>query len=173
MPSKWGLSTGSYGAPLRRVLGYALWLQDLQPVELESLNSRLEIPSAVLKVVQGAAHLKARLPQLVLGPRSVWAFQLDSLPLISTYAVFLALPRSESDIRAALESYAIEWRHFRPATSGAALADLGIPPGPSYKTILTRLRAAWLDGEVSSEEEERDLLSQIVAAELGSRPEGK
>jgi hypothetical protein len=44
-----------------------------------------------------------------------------------------------------------------------------LPPGPHYKEILTRLRQAWLDGEVNSPEAEAALLDQLASAVLNSR----
>jgi tRNA nucleotidyltransferase (CCA-adding enzyme) len=45
---------------------------------------------------------------------------------------------------------------------GDSLRALGLPPGPSYRRILWRLRAAWLDGEIATEEEERAFLGRLV-----------
>ena len=42
------------------------------------------------------------------------------------------------------------------------LKKRGIPPGPKYTEILRCLRAAWLDGEVKSEEEEKTLLNNLL-----------
>jgi tRNA nucleotidyltransferase/poly(A) polymerase len=42
------------------------------------------------------------------------------------------------------------------------LKKRGIPPGPKYTEILRRLRAAWLDGEVKNEEQEKALLNKLL-----------
>jgi len=42
------------------------------------------------------------------------------------------------------------------------LKKRGLKPGPKYAEILRRLRAAWLDGEVKTEEEEEKLLSNLI-----------
>ena len=48
-----------------------------------------------------------------------------------------------------------DWRWVRPASTGDDLRKMGIPPGPAYATLLTQLRHAWLDHEISSLEEEK------------------
>jgi len=54
-----------------------------------------------------------------------------------------------------------------PVADGRLLRRLGLPPGPAYRTILTALRAAWLDGQLETAEQERDLLQALVAARGG------
>jgi tRNA nucleotidyltransferase (CCA-adding enzyme) len=45
---------------------------------------------------------------------------------------------------------------------GHTLKALGLPPGPVYRQVLARLRAAWLDGQVESPQEEELLLKKII-----------
>jgi hypothetical protein len=42
---------------------------------------------------------------------------------------------------------------------------MGIPRGPRYGEILSRLRAARLDGEIHSREEETAMVERMLAAE--------
>jgi hypothetical protein len=44
---------------------------------------------------------------------------------------------------------------------------MGLAPGPAYRTILSRLRNARLDGEVSTREEEEQLVMASLARPLG------
>jgi hypothetical protein len=53
----------------------------------------------------------------------------------------------------------------KPYTTGYTLQQRGLEPGPKFKEILARLRAAWLDGEVQSEEEEVVLLKNLLKME--------
>ncbi|NMC79706.1 MAG: hypothetical protein GYA59_10135, partial [Chloroflexi bacterium] len=54
------------------------------------------------------------------------------------------------------------WQYVQPITDGRTLQQMGVKPGPIYASILERLRAAWLDGEVTRETEEKDLLSKLL-----------
>jgi tRNA nucleotidyltransferase (CCA-adding enzyme) len=42
------------------------------------------------------------------------------------------------------------------------LKSMGVKPGPRFGEILWRLREAWLDGVVSTEEEENFLLDRLL-----------
>ena len=56
-----------------------------------------------------------------------------------------------------------EWRFVKPTLSGRDLQTLtGLKPGPIYGVILGRLRQGWLDGELTTPDEERARLFQLV-----------
>jgi tRNA nucleotidyltransferase (CCA-adding enzyme) len=158
---------------LTQALGYALWLPDLSPTQVDGVHARLGFSLALHRAIQGAALLRLDLPSLAGAAASAWTFRLDELPLLSIYAVFVALRESQeqADVLAALESYALRWRYIRPATGGDTLLEMGLPPGPRYQAILNRLRAAWLDGEVTSADQEQRLLRELITTEYGPKPE--
>ncbi len=56
-----------------------------------------------------------------------------------------------------------DWRRVRSVVQGDDLRARGLVPGPQYTRLLSRLRDAWLDGEVRSPEEEAALLARLVA----------
>jgi tRNA nucleotidyltransferase (CCA-adding enzyme) len=62
-----------------------------------------------------------------------------------------------------LHEYLETWQKIKPFTSGDDLKDIGLEPGPKYKEILSRLRAAWLDEEVNTEKEEINLRNRLIA----------
>ncbi|MEW6712881.1 MAG: hypothetical protein AB1403_23890, partial [Candidatus Riflebacteria bacterium] len=95
-------------------------------------------------------------PALANSQPSAWTFALEGFPPFSIYAAYLVMRES------ALLEYLSTWRHVRPRTDGETLKALGLPPGPGYRQILTRLRAAWLDGEVRYEDEEKKLLESLL-----------
>ena len=52
---------------------------------------------------------------------------------------------------------------IKPTIDGETLGQLtGLKPGPAYKKLLNALRRAWLDGAVSTPEQERELLMRLV-----------
>ncbi len=157
--AEWGLGQFVAGIPLRWILGYSLWLLDLAPVEIDSIQARLTFPLAVLKSVRAAARLRADLSALSGVAPSKWVERLEGVPLPAVYALYLVSGET------ALETYAARWRHIQPKTDGDALKTLGVPPGPAYKKILLRLRAAWLDGEVASVQQEKKLLEELLRIE--------
>lgn len=58
-----------------------------------------------------------------------------------------------------------DWRWVKPVTTGDDLRALGLPPGPAYGRILSRLRKAWLDEEIASYADEQRLLQQLIEVE--------
>jgi tRNA nucleotidyltransferase (CCA-adding enzyme) len=101
--------------------------------------------------------LHKNLPSFKDWKPSQWTFHLEELPSLAIYVVWLA--SSERS----LSQYLEKWRDVKSLTTGDDLNQLGLKPGPKYKEILSRLRAAWLDGEISTIEEETILRDQLIA----------
>ncbi len=144
----------------RVLLGYLLWLMDSNPEFAASLAGRLDFTSELTEAVLSAIRLKAEWPRLAGSRPSQWTTRLDNAPLMAIYAVWLVTNET------ALKEFLLKWRRIKPHITGEDLKALGIPPGPRYKEILSRLRAAWLDGEIHSEREERLLLNTLVNSNL-------
>jgi tRNA nucleotidyltransferase (CCA-adding enzyme) len=140
----------------RQTLGWTLFLLPLAPSEIDALAKRLAFPTLLAKAVQAAAALRRDLASTPERKPSQWAFLLDTFSAIAVYAVHQVTAHS------ALRAYLTQWRTVRPYTTGYTLQKRGLEPGPRFKEILTRLRAAWLDGEVATEAEEVKLLEQLI-----------
>jgi tRNA nucleotidyltransferase (CCA-adding enzyme) len=140
----------------RRTMGYVLWFMDLSEEDIFLLVNRLDFSNELSLAVWAAAQLKRGLPHLAGSTPSVWTYALEKLPLISIYAVYLVARED------ALLSYISLWRHVKPHITGNDLKARGLPPGPRYGEILTRLRAAWLDGDVTDKEQEIRLLESML-----------
>ncbi len=154
---EWDATLRYSGTPFRQIVGYCLWLLDLSPSALEAAQTRLIFPLALLTSLREAARLRVDLPHFSGAAPSKWVERLRGVPLPAIYAVFLVSGEP------ALQTYAAYWQHIHPKTNGDALKALGVPPGPAYKKILLRLRAAWLDGEVASAQQEKALLEKLLA----------
>ncbi|MFZ5904176.1 MAG: CCA tRNA nucleotidyltransferase [Chloroflexota bacterium] len=143
----------------RRVLRYILWLMDSPMPLLKSLSARLSFTADLSRAALAASALREDLAGLAGASPSRWTTRLEKVPPLAVYAVSLA---ADESARAALTSYLARWRHIQPKTTGETLKARGVRPGPSYKRILTRLRAAWLDGEVKSAAQESALLEVLL-----------
>lgn len=141
----------------RVAMGYMLWLIDLSEEQVFSIANRLDFTNELTLSVWAAAQLKRSLPHLLDSRPSVWTYALEKLPLLSIYAVYL-ISREKS-----LLDYISFWRHIKPHTTGDDLKAQGLKPGPRFGNILTQLRSAWLDGEVTNKQQEEDLLGKILA----------
>jgi tRNA nucleotidyltransferase (CCA-adding enzyme) len=140
----------------RRTMGYMLWFMELSEEEVFSICNRLDFSNELTLAVWSAAQLKRSLPHLVDSKPSVWAYALEKLPLLSIYAVYLV---SGED---SLLSYISIWRHVKAHTTGDDLKSRGLMPGPQFREILSQLRTAWLDGDISSKIEEEVLLKKLI-----------
>jgi tRNA nucleotidyltransferase (CCA-adding enzyme) len=65
-------------------------------------------------------------------------------------------------VRSRLDQYQRRLRHVHPILGGDDLRAMGIQPGRIYHRILDRLRAAHLDGEISTAEEERAMVAALL-----------
>jgi tRNA nucleotidyltransferase (CCA-adding enzyme) len=145
--------------PSRRMLGWSLWLMTVPRSGLEGIEKRLHFESGLRDVLLAASALFADVNALARNKPSQCVATLDEIPIKSVQAVFLGLP--DGPVRNVLRTYLTTWRHIKPQTTGHDLKKRGLLPGPEYKTILRRLRNAWLDGEVKSVKEELVLLDNL------------
>lgn len=140
----------------RRTMGYMLWFMDLSEEDVILLSNRLDFTNELTLSVWAAAQLKRSLVHLAGAKPSEWTYALERLPLLSIYAVYLVMRENS------LLSYLSVWRHVKPQTTGAELKKRGVPPGPRFGEILLKLRSAWLDGEVASFDQEKELLAKFL-----------
>jgi len=157
---RWKLPSQFAHLPSRLALAYLAWLGDQPADQSRSVAERLRLPSAVCEALEGIHALQKDLPGLAGKPPSQVVRRLDKVPLLALCAVrYFDLP---SDSASLVPQYLDTWRHIRPTINGDDLVRMGIRPGPVYKKILEGLRAAWLDGKVTSVEEEQAYLKTLL-----------
>lgn len=157
-PAQWRLAA----RPSPRLLLFACWLFRLSSDEAESVSMRLKFPLAVQRVLLEANQLGRSLPEVAqLAVPSKLVAVLDEMREQTLAAAWVALDGDEAS-RQAVEQYLRKWRFLQPKADGNALRAMGLAPGPAYRRILWDLRAAWLDGHVGSEKEEKKLLARLV-----------
>jgi tRNA nucleotidyltransferase (CCA-adding enzyme) len=139
---------------------WLLWLMHLTDQEIEFINDRLHFTVELLKLLRSAALLETNLPAL-RGLKPSQVVELLEGYSIKALEVF-SIALQDEEQKNVLNHYLSEWWGKKPVTTGHDLKRLGIPPGPKYNEILRRLRAAWLDGEVKTGEEEKRLLDSIL-----------
>lgn len=140
----------------RKEAGFGLWLMDSSLDEIRSISIRLNFSNDLFETVWAGMQLKRSLVVLLNSKPSIWTYALEKLPLLSIYLVYLVTNEN------GLLRYLSIWRHVKPQTTGADLKKLGLEAGPKFGEILTRLRAAWLDGEVGNADEEKELLRTLL-----------
>ncbi len=164
----WNIPPDFHGAPLHVALSYLLWLIAL-PVDLaQQVALRLKMTEALKAALLDACSLwDELLPMgnaspfdMVQGKPSELTARFDRAAPLAVYAVFLTT--ADTALRGQLQMWAQTWRHIRPTLTGHDLQARGLPPGPAYKTILTALRTAWLDGKIMTEAEELSLFEELI-----------
>lgn len=148
----------------RRTLGYLVWLLPLPTKDLRAVIKKLRFSSALEDALLVTRKLCDDLPDFLDAKNSVWATRLDGIPPLALYAASLC--GIDEPLRFAIVQYLAKWRLLQPYTRGVDLQERGLKPSPRYREILSRLRAAWQDGEVKSQEEELELLERLLAGEL-------
>jgi hypothetical protein len=146
---------------LRCALAYALWLVRLPPERAASVLLRLKVPRGLSNEIISVCRLWVDLPSFNELPVSMVTIKLDEYPPLAVYAAFLA--SSNPAQRDLLFLYTSRWREITSSITGEALIARKLHPGPYFRTILRALRAAWLDGKISSVEEEAELLDKLIA----------
>ena len=142
--------------PYFHVLTYEL---DLDTIEAICL--RIKVRRRTLTDLAQIQEIRQSIKMLSeKSPRSEIAALLSN----SNDRILLALWAANPDetTRTVIINYATDWRHVRPATDGKALIELGLKPGPQIGQVLQNLRNAWLDGKITSHEEEAALLQDYL-----------
>lgn len=140
-------------------LAFVLWLLHLEPESAGAVAERIRLPEYLKSIVVSASRLRLDRRVAKMAPSALVA-RLEKEPMLAIYALHIAYRGSALSKR--LEAFARKLRHIYPHTDGNTLQRAGLEPGPAYKQILTRLRAAWLDGEVRNARQERALLEGLL-----------
>ncbi len=138
---------------------WAVWLMGLTPKEIRALSKRLHFSAELLKAASAASSVFADLQSIASLRPSGCVRRLDGLPADALWAVSVC---AEGEARSNLETYLKTWKGMKPFASGETLVEMGVPFGPRVGETLWRLRAAWLDGEVTSAEGEKKLLEKLI-----------
>lgn len=140
-------------------VAYVLWLGKLPEDGARAVAEHLSMGNGLSKAIVASSQFRAEMDTLSGMKTSEVVAKLDKLPALTRYALYLDADDAQAEIYL---RYAQDWRKLWPKTDGNELVRLGMPEGPIYKEILGRLRAAWLDEEISNQDEEKKLLEQLL-----------
>ncbi|MBN1935116.1 MAG: CBS domain-containing protein [Anaerolineae bacterium] len=141
----------------------ALLTYRLIEVEVETLIARIKIVSDDAYLLRQVTRLRGEVESLQvrnLSPSQVY----DLLEPFSGPAILVTWIASDSErVRAYLTRYWQVYRHIHPILTGEDLKAMGLAPGPVFGQILHTLRAARLDEQLSTREEELVLVRRWLA----------
>ncbi|HEY60176.1 MAG TPA: CBS domain-containing protein [Anaerolineae bacterium] len=161
---KWKILKKVGKIPTRRFLGYLILLTMIPQDSLNNISKRLKMPRVLKTSLQQANTLYYSLPSILKEKPSALVRRLAKINLAVIYALKLLLPSKE--IRNILDQYAKEWRWKKASIDGNTLNEMNITPGPIYQKILDSLRDAWINGEISSKNEEKNLLRELIVKHI-------
>lgn len=156
----WELPEKIGNLPLRTALAYQIWLLQLPLDAAIGITERLRLSNDILDRLTAAHQLIQDLPGLAESRPSEITARLDPAPAAALFAVDLLSTAPE--VKQMIARYLTTWKNIWPVTTGNHLRQMDIQPGPHYRDILKSLRDAWLDGRISSEDEEKQLLHELV-----------
>lgn len=157
----WNLPAIAGNIPIHRFLAYLVFFSSVPPAQVSGLSKRLRLSSAMKSAVMQNNSLLQKFPGFLDAKPSRIVKLLEKIPETVLYVQYLMTPGQKGkDI---ILKYITNWKNVKPITNGETLKKMGLIPNPGFQKILFKLRAAWLDGEISSNEEETSLLKELVS----------
>lgn len=164
-PDNWRMES----SPSYFLMIYALMMLRVEEKKVRDFCRRLHFPVLMRKSILEANSLSRRLPGMCEdGKPSEFVAAFGEASEEALLAIWFGMQDQEG-CRTAISKYMSDWRYISPNSTGDTLKELGLPPSPAYREILTRLRDAWLDGDVRDSEQESELLHKLVKAYLDDR----
>ena len=136
----------------------ALLAYQLSYEENEYLISYLRLPKTVAQTLRDTTAIKSKLKTLAypeLSHSNVYHLLHNYSPsAIAASSLATASPIAHQH----MEIFLHELRYVKPTLNGNDLISMGIAPGPQIKEILERLYEARLNGEVTTKQDEEELV---------------
>jgi tRNA nucleotidyltransferase (CCA-adding enzyme) len=161
LEGRWDVPPDERDRPAPR-LYLALLTYQLPRAELEALADRLKIYRDDLVLLRQVADLRERETELDhpdLSNREIAALlRYAGTPALMIQWICTGSERG----RRRLWRYESDLRHIQPVVDGAYLKSLGLKPSPLFSELLSAVRGARLDGLISTEEEEKALIAEML-----------
>jgi len=143
----------------------ALWLRRQPHAVQRHLLDRLRVSAATRSLIEQGIHLAALEPELVAP--DLPASRLDALLAPFSEAALLVGRIAVDDwvLSKRIHHYQVTLRPQHIHLTGDRLRALGLRPGPAYRDILQAVRAAVLDGLITTAPEEEELALRLIAAQ--------
>jgi len=155
----------SDGQAIRPWLVYVMaLLEGLPEAAVHEVLKRFSLPARQAQVVlAGRFSLNGLLRRLAARPAPKPAQVYRMLLGLSDEALVLLLAKAKpASVARLVSAFMTTDRWVKSLLTGADLKALGLKPGPRYKQILERLLEARLNGEVATEQDERELAQRLI-----------
>jgi tRNA nucleotidyltransferase (CCA-adding enzyme) len=156
----WSLPAEAAGMQVQLTLNWLVWLGRIPPDSVDKLASRLRLPAALKTLLSNVLEISSKQAEIAQASPGKLVAILERAPMLAIYAVCI-INRDQLFTRQ-LESFAMKYRHIHPGIDGKDLTRMGLKPSPRIRAILNGLRSAWLDGTITSKDEENALLQELL-----------
>ena len=152
---EWGLET----IP-KSWLALSIWLMQFDGEIRKALGESFNLEKPIREALGQLHDWQGSLEKLEKMSVSGATFWLDTLSPLARLALFVRGQGMQGAGR--VKTYVDEWQHIHSQTNGRDLKEMGLEEGPKYAEILTFLRSAWLNDEISTAKEEKRLLTRLI-----------
>ena len=154
----WNLPVDDYLVELTH-FGLLTFRMDLDGLEV--LERRLHVQRTTIDHVRQLHALQGEFDRLVRAQTPSAVYQI--LRTYSRQALLIAYVAADNPlVRDLIHRFIYRWVGVKTSTTGRDLREMGLPPGPVYRELLDELLHARLDGRISTDEQERDYLHQLL-----------
>ncbi len=139
---------------------YLIWWSNYSPETISEICKRLQLSQISEKILQAYGLLNRKMSEITEFWPSDLTFFLEKLPVEAIYCYDCLTDNPK--MHEMIYKFITKWRFIKPFTSGKELKALPYPPGDWISGVLKRLRKAWIDEEISSQDEENKTLTFIL-----------
>lgn len=152
-------------------LYFALWTYRLPASTIPELDLRLNLMRSTITLLENLQEAKRHVHELKRPDLKRSQICRILQPTSEATRLLLPIATASDVVLDYVMLYDQDLRFVRPLTDGRDLKKMGLPPGPLYRDVLDAARDGWLDGTISSKEEEKALVSQWVQGHLNQTKE--
>ena len=142
----------------------ALLAYPLTSEETERLISRLRLPKSLAQDLRDTMTLKGKMRLLAtpgMSPNGIYRLLANySSPAMMANSLATESPAASQNIHL----YLTRLKYIEISLTGDDLMRLGVAPGPHIRDIMDMLHKARLDGQITSKQDEEDLVKKWLAA---------
>ena len=137
-------------------LAYALWFAKFSELQINEIQQRLGFSVRLYNSLLDTAKILGRIEVAPPSDPFGWACLLEESDPVCWYVcwIYTKDPRMEMFVKT--------WRHISPITDGNALIKRGLRPGPYFQDILSSLKKARLNSDVTTDAEEITMLEKLI-----------
>jgi tRNA nucleotidyltransferase (CCA-adding enzyme) len=143
---------------------FALWLLPLPGMVQEEVMERLRVRKTTREDLTAMVNLLHQLALIRVNPRPSEVVKVLRPYRERVLLAALTVVGLDSTAGAQIMQYLEKWQHVQTALDGNDLMAMGVPKGPEIGRLLETLLVARLDGEITSEAEERDYINALFSS---------